>query len=100
MIEPIISERAQRDLDEIWDYIACENPTAADRLLDRFLDTSRTFARFPEAGRPRDKLATGLRSFLVAPYVAFHRRNGDTIEIVRVVHGRRDIDRIMRGAQE
>jgi toxin ParE1/3/4 len=47
-------------------------------------------------GRPRDDLAPGLRSFVVSPYVIYFRPAGDTIEVLRVLHGRRDIDTIMK----
>ncbi len=50
----------------------------------------------PESGRSREVLSPGLRSFVVAPYVVFFRSTADTIEILRVLHGRRDIERIMR----
>jgi len=33
MIEPVITEQAQADLDEAWDYLADRNVAAADRLI-------------------------------------------------------------------
>ena len=53
--------------------------------------------RFPETGQAREELAAGLRSFPVAPYVVFFRPSADTIEVLRVLHGRRDLRRNMRG---
>ena len=43
-------------------------------------------------GRRRDDLRPGLRSFPVGAYVAFYQIVGDVVEIVRVFHGRRDIE--------
>jgi toxin ParE1/3/4 len=40
-------------------------------------------------------LDPGLRSFPVHPYVVFYRPQVDTILVVRILHGRRDIERIM-----
>src|SRR4051794_19970957 len=96
MSEPIITDAAQADLDEAWDFLARRSPKAADQLIDRFVRKARTHAEFPETGRSREDLGPGLRSFVVAPYVVFFRRAADTIEILRFLHGRRDIERIMR----
>jgi toxin ParE1/3/4 len=96
MIEPIITDAAQADLDEAWDFLAKSNPKAADRLIDRFVKAARVHAEFPESGRSREDLAPGLWSFVVAPYVVFFRPTAGTIEVLRFLHGRRDIERIMR----
>lgn len=42
-------------------------------------------------GRLRGELATGLRSFPVGRYVIFYRALSNGIEIVRVLHGARDL---------
>ncbi len=95
MSEPRISELAEADLEEAWDYLAERNEAAADRLIDTILDRARLHAKLPLMGRPRDELSPGLRSFVVRPYVVFYRPADDTIEVVRVLHGARDIDSIM-----
>ena len=46
-------------------------------------------------GRPRNELLPSLRSFAVGPYVIFYRRIADGVQIVRVLHDRRDIDAIL-----
>lgn len=47
-------------------------------------------------GRLRDELTEGLRSFPVGRYVIFYRIVQDGVEIVRVLHGARDLDSIFR----
>ena len=42
-------------------------------------------------GQSRDELRPGLRCFVVSPYVVFYRPEQDTIEVLRVLHGARDI---------
>ncbi len=96
MIQPIITDAAQADLDEAWNFLARRSPKAADRLIDKFVRKARIHAEFPESGRSREGLGPGLRSFVVAPYVVFFRATADTVEILRVLHGRRDIEQIMR----
>ncbi len=95
MSDPRISDQAMADLDEAWAYIARNNPKAADRLVDAVLAAARRHVQFPESGRSRDDISPGLRTFVVKPYVVFYRPIEDTIEVVRVLHGRRDIRRIM-----
>ena len=96
MSEPRITERAQSDLDEAWAYLAERNEAAADRLIDGVLQKARLHAELPLMGRPRNDLRPGLRSFVVHPYTIFYRPAGDTIEVVRVLHGRRDIETLMK----
>jgi toxin ParE1/3/4 len=98
MSEPRISERAESDLDDAWDYLAQRNEAAADRLLDDILARSRLHAQFTQIGRPREDLGPGIRSFVAAPYVVFFRPIADTIEVLRVLHGARDVDTIMKEA--
>ncbi len=44
-------------------------------------------------GRSRDELAAGIRSFPTGNYIVLYRVVGENVEIVRVLHGRRDIER-------
>ncbi len=46
----------------------------------------------PLAGRERRELRLGLRSFAVGNYVIFYVALPDGIEVVRVMHGRQDIN--------
>lgn len=68
-----------------------DNPAAADKLLDDMGDTMRRLAQQPLMGRARIELAEGLRSFSVGRYVLFYRPEPRGIELVRVLHGARDL---------
>ena len=46
----------------------------------------------PFAGRARNELRPGLRSFAATPHVVFYRVVNDTPQIVRVLDGRQDIE--------
>jgi toxin ParE1/3/4 len=83
---------AEYDLDDIWWYIAQDNPEAADRLLDRIEERCRALAGFPEMGVNREELMHGLRSLPIGNYVVFYLAIERGIEIVRVLPGMRDID--------
>ena len=52
----------------------------------------RFLADNPHAGRERTELRAGVRSFPAHGYVILYRIQGQTVEIVNVLHGSRDID--------
>ena len=85
--------RVERDLAVIWDYIAADNPEAAERCLRQIDAQFHRLARSPLIGRDRKDLAARLRSFVVGSYVIFYQPliGNDGVEIVRVIEGHRDI---------
>jgi toxin ParE1/3/4 len=85
-----VSARAGADLDEIWLYIAQNNPDAADKLIAELASRFPKLASMPLMGRLREELSSGLRSFTVGKYIVFYRRNKDGVDIVRVLHGARN----------
>jgi toxin ParE1/3/4 len=72
----------------------------ADRTLANIESKFRLLAQFPSSGRSRsisvgesrDELLAGLRSYPAGDFVIFYRILATTVEVVRVLHGRRDID--------
>lgn len=83
---------AETDLEEIWWYIAQDNPDAADSLLDAIEECCRALAQFPKMGRSRDELHPGVRSLAVGNYLIFYLLIPDGIEVVRILHGMMDIE--------
>lgn len=91
----VLSADAERDIHDIWDYLASEaSADIAEKTVRGIERKCRLLERHPFAGRPRDKLIVGMRSILVHPHVVFYRVTSETVEIVRVLHQRRDIDAI------
>src|SRR5947208_7397332 len=96
------SPKARRDLAEIAAYIAFDNPSAADRFLIAAEDAFDKLARIPGMGALRefsDPKLKDLRSWPIKRfrnYLIFYRPVKDGIEIVRVLHGARDIERVLR----
>ena len=81
------------DIERIWQYVAgSSGVTIADRLIDK-IDASlhQTIALHPNSGRLRPELGPEIRSFPIVPYVAFYQVAGRNVQILRVLHGRRDI---------
>jgi len=83
---------AQTDLDEIYDYVAQESLSAADRLIDSIQERFVLLAAHPLMGQARPELAPNVRSFAVGNYVVFYRPRKDGIEVARVIHSARDVE--------
>jgi toxin ParE1/3/4 len=91
---PFIVQRPQAitDLAEIWDFIADDSEGRADTFIDLLDRKIHTLERRRNIGRAREELAEGLRSFPVGRYIIFYRAISKGIEIVRVLHGARDLE--------
>jgi toxin ParE1/3/4 len=85
---------AASDVFDIWDRIAEESLSSADRWVDRLDEALALLATQPMMGRTRDELIRGLRSFPFGRYVVFYEPLPDGIDVVRILHGARDIDAI------
>ncbi len=82
---------ARQDLKEIAEYIRRDNVEAARRVVARIRDVcKRTLTAFPGGGTIRDDLRPGLRCFSVGNFVIYFRGR-NPVEIVRVLHGARDV---------
>jgi toxin ParE1/3/4 len=84
--------RARLDLIEIWNYIADDNETAADRLLRRIDEALLMLAKTPLAGRSRPELGADMRSFPIGNYILFYVVQPNAIDVVRILSRYRDID--------
>jgi toxin ParE1/3/4 len=86
-----LSGRAMTDLWSIIDYLSDNNPNAAYRVVDRLEERWALLVTQPRSGKPRADLGSGLREVIVAEYLSIYRLDGDDIEIIRILHGRRNI---------
>ena len=91
--------RAQTDLGEIWYYTAKGSGSIeiANRLIDSITDRFYLLSGFPHAGRARNQqFGAGIRSFPVGEFMILYSVEGESVFILRVVHGRRDIGDLFR----
>ena len=89
------SPEAETDLIDIWHYGASEHsPGDADQHLREIHTACARLADWPNSGRARPEVARGLRSVSLPPHVVFYRVTSSAIEVVRVLHGRRDVEAI------
>ncbi len=80
---------AARDLRELREYIARDNPRAAEAVAFGILEAVERLAEFPASGRPGRKANT--RELVVAgtPFVIPYRITAGSVEILAVLHGAR-----------
>ena len=88
----VIRPKALGDLAEIWAYIAEDSPHQADAFAAAIDREIRGLARRPLIGRARPELFTDLRSLRFGRYLIFYVPRKRGIEVVRVLHGARDLN--------
>jgi toxin ParE1/3/4 len=87
---------AELDLLDIWDYIADDSPDRADDFLDRIESKLITLAQNSSLGRKRPDLLPNLRSFPIDNYVVFYQQIEDGIDVIRLLHGSRDMEEVFK----
>jgi len=86
------TDRAEQELFDIWAYIAAENLSAADHVLDMIESTCNMLADFPKLG---PVFSPVYRYVPVGRYLIIYKQTKNAIEISRVVHGARYLPGIM-----
>jgi toxin ParE1/3/4 len=93
---------AYKDLDEIFDYILLDNPTAAESMLNKIMTSLHRLEDFPNSGTKliNESLKYyNFRMVIIEPYVAFYRLIDRTVYIYRILHGARDYIRILKNTK-
>lgn len=94
----IIQPSAEHDLFEQWSYIDRDNPEAADHFTEQAMETFRFIAKMPLIGTLYESPHPQLHSLRKFPmqgfeqHLIFYLSREDSIEIIRVLHTKRDID--------
>jgi toxin ParE1/3/4 len=86
---------ARLDYLEIFLYVAERDSRAADELVQSFDEALELIAQVPGTGRARPELRKDLWSFPVGKYLLFYRPIPEGIELIRVLHGARDLRKIL-----
>jgi plasmid stabilization system protein ParE len=91
----ILAPPAREDLIAIRDYyLETANPKTARQMLVEFVTAFRTIARTPRIGHKREDLAED-RTVLFWP-LREYRVKTQLVEIITVVHGRRDVAQLLK----
>jgi len=86
-----VTGAAEDDLLDIWEYIAEDNESAANKFLHGLNTKFQALSEQPGIGRERFDLIQNIRSFPFGRYVIFYRITHFGIEITRILHGSRDL---------
>jgi toxin ParE1/3/4 len=96
----LLTEDAERDLEDIYTYIAehdCRQK--ADYVLDRLIEVTDSLATAPERGLvPRELAALGIheyRQVFFKPYRVIYRHIDQQVVIYVIADGRRDMQSLL-----
>jgi addiction module RelE/StbE family toxin len=92
MAEVIWTDPALSKLEEIADYIALENPLAANQLVKRVFAHVAQLADHPESGsKPQELKGWRFRQIVEPPCRIFYRVDGDKVFILYVMRSERQL---------
>jgi len=87
----ILSPRAQRDLDEIWDYTAKRwSVDQAEIYTHQLWQDIAAIATQPTIGRACSEVRDGYYRYPSGSHLLFYRRIDGGVDIVRILHERMD----------
>lgn len=80
------SRRAEHGIAAIYDYIAADNPAAAENVVRNLLDSAGKLAHFPMLGH--EGARSGTRELILPkyPYTIIYRLTATKVRIVAVMH--------------
>ncbi len=89
----VLRPRAQRDIEEIWDYSARTwGIDQAELYLRQIQDTLRLLAGQPDLGRSCDDIRPGYKRHATGAHIVFYRTLDDGVDVVRILHQRMNVE--------
>lgn len=94
----VLAPQAALDLVEIWRYIKGRSTLAmADRVESVIREKFAFLAASPEAGHRRTSLTSeNVKFFPVYSYLIVYRPGTKPLQVVSILHGRRDVERALK----
>ena len=93
----VIAPAAKADLKEIYQYgLRQWGQAQSDSYLENLKDHFWSLTEQPLMGVERPELLPGLRTLPIESHALFYRVTTDTVEIIRVLHGRQDPQRHLK----
>ena len=89
-----ITAPASQDLEEISDYFLERSVDAGDRFVEAFGQKCQHIVRFPFIGKSYSHIRPELRGVLFMDYIVFYSVSDDSIDILRIVSGYRNLQGI------
>jgi toxin ParE1/3/4 len=95
--EVIWSDNALKDIEEIAGYIERDSIYYSELLVQRIFENGNSLEFFPRRGRKiPERNNPEIREIHVSPYRIIYRIENNTISILTVLHGRRNVRRILK----
>ena len=92
----VLTPAAEGDLLKIIEYLEGDNPNAVLKVVDALDQAMQRLAESPGIGHVRPDLTDeDVRFWPVFTYLVVYRPETKPLEIVRVLHGKRDVERIL-----
>jgi antitoxin ParD1/3/4/toxin ParE1/3/4 len=94
----VLAPEAALDLVEIWRYLAKQSSVeVADRVESAIRDKIVFLATSPGAGHMRKNLTDeAVKFFPVYSYLIVYRPETTPLQIISILHGRRDVEQLLR----
>ena len=84
---------ARNDLKQIHDYIAKDSRYYARNVIQEIVAKTETLTELPEIGRTVPEIGDqNIRELIVYSYRLIYEISGAVIEILAIIHGRRDFN--------
>jgi addiction module RelE/StbE family toxin len=86
----IWTEKAEKQLDQIFEYIASDSSLYAHRTVSQIIEEAESLSPHPRKGRKVPEYERDdIREVFHHPYRIIYLLKNDTIEILSVIHGAR-----------
>lgn len=95
----VLLPAAYEDLDELFEYILLDNPSAAEDMLTKIMASLHRLEDFPNSGvklTARVLKHYNFRMVIINPYIAFYRFIDDVVYVYRILHGSMDYVRVLK----
>ena len=94
MAEIAWTEEARRWFEDIFEYIAADNPSAAQRTVQDIYERAQVLTSFPEIGHRYLASSRDVRILLYGHYrIAYLVKDDGNVDVLGVFHGSLDITR-------
>lgn len=87
----VFSPQAARDIEEIGDSIASDNPLRAVSFIASMRERCARIETMPRAAPLRPELGEGIRLVVFGNYLIFYAISEKDIRIERILHGARNL---------
>ncbi len=94
MPEYLLTKKAVEDLSQTWDYtFETWNEKQADKYYGILIQSFKELSENPELGKHYDEIDIGILGYRANNHIIFYKIIGTLkIEVIRILHGRMDLD--------